>query len=118
MKKNVFLGILFDLLLSVAMLAISVWSTAQSSSFFLAQNDKYDIISASGIAGVDDYIRAYGFVTRSFAGEQIDSATSDFLWGESEVFYPAQLAGFKLQGQLVLATLVSENRFLLATTVN
>lgn len=106
MKKNILWGILFGLLLTVAMLAIAVWSTAQSSSFYLSQNDKYDIIAASDLAGVDAYIRAYGFITDAVAGSPCESATVSFLWGTGELFFPSQLQGFCLQGRLLLAAII------------
>lgn len=98
MKKHAFLGVLFGLLLSCTVMAISVSSTAKSSSFYLSQNDKYDIVENSGFDSVDQYIKAYNFVTDSFSGEKLDSAKI----AENEIFTTAQLAGFKKQGSILV----------------
>ncbi len=103
MKKNIPLGILFGLLLSVAMLAISASSTAKSASFYLSQNDKYKIVQNAGFESVDHYIRSYNFVTDSFSGKEVESATVK----DTEIFTKNQLAGFKKQGQILTASILS-----------
>lgn len=98
MKKHIFLGVLFGLLLSLCVMAISVSSTAKSTSFYLNQNDKYNIVENSGFKSIDQYIKAYNFVTDSFSGDNVESAVID----ENEIFTPAQLTGFKKQGLILV----------------
>lgn len=113
MKKHVFLGILFGLLLSLCVMSISVSSTAKSTSFYLSQNDKYNVAQNAGFSTVDQYIKAYNFITDSFSGDAIESAKI----AENEIFTPAQLAGFKKQGAILVFSIAASASCAIAIAV-
>ena len=97
MKKHVPLGILFGLLLSIAVLSVSVSSVAKSTNFYQSQNDKYDIVSQAEFKSVDQYFKSYDFVIDSFSGKEIKTTQIN----DTELFSPENLDGFKKQGMII-----------------